>query len=254
MIRTLFAFFTTVSLLLLLAVVVFWVRGQWTMDHFWLIHGDDGSEMIKSSEGRLTVRHSRPNGRARITLPRRVSHWACRVGSQLPPKPSRLHWGWRFLTYEGTPAATAGEVRSAHADLRDAAAVREKLKPTDAEWKGAAQFRLLHTFGRNAVAQGSERETELFRARSAELSAHNLLSASWYWEWTFPAWLAAAATGVLPGLWLAGWQRRRRIRREGRCPACGYDLRASRERCPECGLVIDAKTAPGTVHLRSGSH
>jgi hypothetical protein len=31
--------------------------------------------------------------------------------------------------------------------------------------------------------------------------------------------------------------KRRRITR-GQCVQCGYDLRESRERCPECGLVV----------------
>ena len=31
--------------------------------------------------------------------------------------------------------------------------------------------------------------------------------------------------------------RRRRRHGDGRCPACGYDLRATPGRCPECGRV-----------------
>ena len=51
----------------------------------------------------------------------------------------------------------------------------------------------------------------------------------------FPVWFAALAFAVLPVGRAFRWQMRRGRVRVGRCAACGYDLRATPRRCPECG-------------------
>ncbi len=55
---------------------------------------------------------------------------------------------------------------------------------------------------------------------------------------TVPFWFLALIFSALPLTWTARWRRRHRAARRrsaGRCPACGYDLRATPERCPDCG-------------------
>jgi hypothetical protein len=57
-----------------------------------------------------------------------------------------------------------------------------------------------------------------------------------------PWWFVVFGTGVAPILSLARTvldRRQRKRTASGRCPKCGYDLRATPDRCPECG------TAPG---------
>jgi hypothetical protein len=57
----------------------------------------------------------------------------------------------------------------------------------------------------------------------------------------FPAWLPVAVFALLPGPRIVSYvRRRRRAARRGLCPTCGYDLRASPERCPECGAPAPA--------------
>ena len=52
-----------------------------------------------------------------------------------------------------------------------------------------------------------------------------------------PLWPISMATILLPASWAARRCKRFRLMRKGRCPSCGYDLRATPERCPECGAV-----------------
>jgi hypothetical protein len=56
-----------------------------------------------------------------------------------------------------------------------------------------------------------------------------------------PLWIVSIVTGI-PPIRAAVRIRKERIRtfrvKRGLCGGCGYDLRASKERCPECGMAI----------------
>ena len=66
-----------------------------------------------------------------------------------------------------------------------------------------------------------------------------------YYSLEIPYWSPIALTGVGPALalWTTARARRFRRRRErGLCVRCGYDLRATPSRCPECGTAASVST------------
>ncbi len=54
-----------------------------------------------------------------------------------------------------------------------------------------------------------------------------------------PLWIPTVLFGILPTIALVRLRRDRRRRKLGLCVKCGYDLRGSANRCPECNTPMD---------------
>jgi hypothetical protein len=66
-----------------------------------------------------------------------------------------------------------------------------------------------------------------------------------YRVWRVPDWFLTVLLAAMPVRWLLGIavRRLRPKTKKGRCPACGYDLRATPGRCPECGTAAGGEAA-----------
>ena len=69
------------------------------------------------------------------------------------------------------------------------------------------------------------------------------------WAVVVPLWALLLPAAAVP-LWHYGASPRRRRRprqRLGLCVVCGYDLRATADRCPECGEAVAATRPPASA-------
>ena len=59
-----------------------------------------------------------------------------------------------------------------------------------------------------------------------------------FWAIVIPYWFLILLSGAAPGWWLYTHRRRLHRVRNGLCLRCGYDLRESKDKCPECGTAV----------------
>jgi hypothetical protein len=69
-----------------------------------------------------------------------------------------------------------------------------------------------------------------------------------------PHWLLFLLTAPWPLWWLARRRKQATRRRRGLCTQCGYDLRASPDRCPECGIEIARGMGNLPMHSAAQQH
>ena len=68
-----------------------------------------------------------------------------------------------------------------------------------------------------------------------------------------PNWFVVALFGVMPTVWFVRFRRRRARLLKGRCIGCGYDLRATPGRCPECGTIPRLPRNPPMQRTAAGT-
>jgi hypothetical protein len=204
---------TVLSLLLCVASVALWVRSYWVED--WAARTD----------WRISYNYELQDG---------WTIWSDR---------GRLSGGTAYC-FDGDAAVLTGLESSRSRELHEASAPvrpgttlfgrgsgppgeydpwrRDQAKNADSVWARAG-FRRQMTNVR--VSRGG---TRVYVVRENGL--------------TVPHWLFALIFATAPLLSALGILRRRQRKQAGLCPRCGYDMRATPDRCPECGTTAKGAT------------
>jgi len=69
------------------------------------------------------------------------------------------------------------------------------------------------------------------------------------WSMHLPIWIAVLPFAIAPTLYIVRGNQADRRRRRGLCMACGYDVRWSGSKCPECGSRVSPPAARARTDL-----
>jgi hypothetical protein len=193
---------TAGSLLLCVAVVVLWARSASRRDNLWFCSREGGRLWwFESAPGRVAVRTA--------------AGWPAAAPVRRTSAPAAAEIGALVLANERPAVMTRDNVQ-------------RSLGVSVQEWRDRRNWLLL----RHGTVVTTDDPTATEREFGPPMR---------YAELVLPHWMLAMVTAV-PSLavWVAARLRSRRARlraRHGVCPACGYDLRATPDRWPECGAA-----------------
>jgi len=203
MTRRLLNLLTLLSLLLCVALSVLWLRSSRVIDRLvWsAVAGPEETRRSYIASGRGAVWFGRDRIVRPMTLARRLA-----AAAQSTPARER-HWERSTDPRDNVrPAALSDDLRKWVGFPSD---------ESEGAWLG------------------------FVHGEDTEESDVPLLPAACYRSYTaIPYWMPLTAAACLPAARLVHRSfrgLRRRLRRAGHCPSCGYDLRATPDRCPECG-------------------
>jgi hypothetical protein len=102
-------------------------------------------------------------------------------------------------------------------------------------------FRALPTHSAQFPSPGTSRVLPVPGAKDMSFLGFALQTtgtSDYLWQrWVLPLWFPILVTALLPLARMRPEFRRCRRARLNLCPICGYDLRATPGRCPECGMI-----------------
>jgi len=147
-------------------------------------------------------------------------------GSEGRTRVGATRWGvesaqWWKDRPKGQPMRVTGQtvVMGEGSAIRYAARIHVDLG--SGSWRGVA-------WQRGAMSKAPT--TQSRGVMSTPLVPYRSVSVPWYYLFV--------PLAILPGAWAIAWWRRRELRRPGLCKVCGYDMRATPGRCPECGTRV----------------